>query len=61
MDDLTFSDFTTAEKVRIAALTARIAKRGLADDGTDRVDTSDLRARIERIERQALRRKKTGK
>jgi hypothetical protein len=54
---LSFSDFTTGEKVRIAALTARMAKRGLADDGTDRVDTSDLRRRIERIENQALRRK----
>ncbi|MFJ4692831.1 DUF6257 family protein [Streptomyces sp. NPDC088766] len=57
MDDLTFSDFTTGEKLRVATLTARIAKRGLADDGTDRVDTSDLKRRIERIERDALRRK----
>ena len=61
MDDLTFSDFTTGEKLRVAALTARIAKRGLADDGTDRVDTSDLKRRIERIERDALRRKQQGK
>jgi hypothetical protein len=56
-NSLSFSDFTAGEKVRIAALTARMAKRGLADDGTDRVDTSDLKRRIERIERQALRRK----
>ncbi|MDX3634797.1 DUF6257 family protein [Streptomyces europaeiscabiei] len=54
-DDLKFSDFTTGEKVRIAALTARAAKRGLAGEG---VDISDLTKRIERIERQALRRKK---
>lgn len=56
-NDIKFSDFTAGEKVRIAALTARMAKRGLADDGTDRVDTSDLKRRIERIENQALRRK----
>jgi hypothetical protein len=56
-NDLKFSDFTTGEKVRIAALTARIAKRGLADDGSDRVDTSDLKRRIERIEDTARRRK----
>jgi hypothetical protein len=56
-DDITFADFTIGEKARIAALTARIAKRGLADDGTDRVDTSDLKRRIERIENQARRRK----
>ncbi|MCX5522986.1 DUF6257 family protein [Streptomyces bobili] len=53
-DDLRFSDFTTGEKARIAALTARAAKRGLAGDG---VDISDLTRRIERIENQALRRK----
>lgn len=57
MADIRFSDFTAGEMVRIAALTARMAKRGLADDGTDRVDTSDLKRRIERIENQALRRK----
>jgi hypothetical protein len=56
-NSLSFSDFTAGEKVRIAALTARMAKRGLADDGTDRVDTSDLKRRIEHIEQQALRRK----
>ncbi len=57
-NDLTFSDFTAGEKVRITALTARMAKRGLAGPA---VDLSDLKARIERIERQALRRKQTGK
>jgi hypothetical protein len=53
-DDLKFSDFTTGEKVRVAALVARMAKRGAGGDG---VDISDLTRRIERIERQALRRK----
>ncbi|MFI0533562.1 DUF6257 family protein [Streptomyces scabiei] len=56
-DDLKFSDFTAGEKVRIAALTARAAKRGLADDGTGNVDISDLTRRIERIENAARRRK----
>lgn len=55
--DLRFSDFTTGEKARIAVLLARMGKRGLADDGTGRVDISDLKARVERIERQALKRK----
>lgn len=55
--DLTFSDFTTGEKLRIAGLHARMAKRGLADDGTDRVDLSDLQRKVERIEKTALRRK----
>jgi hypothetical protein len=53
-DDLRFSDFTGGEKVRIAVLTARMAKRGAAGDG---VDISDLQARVERIEKQALKRK----
>lgn len=53
-----FSDFTTGEKLRVAALTARMAKRGLAGDG---VDISDLKRKVERIENQALRRKKNGK
>ncbi|MER5211971.1 DUF6257 family protein [Streptomyces sp. NPDC002838] len=56
-DDLKFSDFTTVEKARLAVLTARAAKRGLADDGTGNVDISDLTRRIERIEKAALRRK----
>lgn len=50
-----FSDFTTGEKVRIAGLVVRMAKRGAGGDG---VDISDLQRRIERIENQALRRKK---
>ncbi|MDX3507350.1 DUF6257 family protein [Streptomyces caniscabiei] len=53
-DDLKFSDFTGGERVRIAVLTARMAKRGAAGDG---VDISDLQRKVERIERQALRRK----
>ncbi|GGK65558.1 DUF6257 family protein [Streptomyces flaveus] len=56
-DDLKFSDFTTGEKVRIGVLIARMGKRGLADDGTGRVDLSDLQRRVTRIENQALRRK----
>ncbi|MFE8944513.1 DUF6257 family protein [Streptomyces sp. NPDC007856] len=56
-DDLKFSDFTTGEKVHIVALTARAAKRGMADDGSGNVDISDLQRRIERIENAALRRK----
>ena len=51
-----FSDFTTSEKLRLAGLAIRMGKRGLAGDG---VDISDLQARAERIERQALRRKNT--
>jgi hypothetical protein len=57
-DDLRFSDFTFGEKASIAALTARMAKRGLADDGTGSVDLSDLQRRVERIENGARRRKK---
>lgn len=56
-NDLKFSDFSVGEKARIGVLLARMTKRGLADDGTGRVDLSDLQARVERIERQALRRK----
>ncbi|MDX3068809.1 DUF6257 family protein [Streptomyces sp. ND04-05B] len=54
-DDLRFGDFTGGEKLRIAVLTARAAKRGLAGDG---VDISDLTRRIERIEKQAAARRK---
>ncbi|WP_181446517.1 DUF6257 family protein [Streptomyces sp. NTH33] len=53
-DDITFRDFTAGEKARIAVLTARMAKRGLAGD---RVDLRDLQRRIERIEDAARRRK----
>lgn len=56
--DLTFSDFTTGEKARIAVLLARMAKRGVADDGTGSVDISDLKRRVERIENTARSRKK---
>lgn len=56
-DDVTFSDFTTGEKARIAGLLARMAKRGLADDGSGNVYTADLKARIERIENEARKRK----
>ncbi|MDV9168753.1 DUF6257 family protein [Streptomyces sp. W16] len=57
-DDLRFSDFTAGEKVRIAFHVARMAKRGMAGPT---VDTSDLKRRIERIEKRAERRKKNGK
>lgn len=53
--DIRFGDFTTSEKLRVIGLTARMAKRGAGGDG---VDISDLKARVERIERQALKRKK---
>ena len=56
-DDLKYSDFTTGEKVRVAGLLARMAKRGLADDGTGNVDLSDLQRRVERIENTARQRK----
>ncbi|MBE4799943.1 DUF6257 family protein [Streptomyces caniscabiei] len=52
--DIRFADFTTTEKLRVVALHARMGKRGLAGDG---VDISDLKRKVERIERQALRRK----
>ncbi|MFF7067324.1 DUF6257 family protein [Streptomyces pseudovenezuelae] len=55
--DISFRDFTTGEKLRLAGLHARMAKRGLADDGTDRVDLSDLKRKVERIEKAAERRK----
>ncbi|MFE7837465.1 DUF6257 family protein [Streptomyces sp. NPDC057474] len=55
--DIAFSDFTTAEKLRVIALTARMAKRGLADDGSGRI-IRDLQQRVEAIESQALKRKK---
>jgi hypothetical protein len=49
-----FSDFTTSEKIRLAALIARAGKRGMAGPT---VDISDLTRRIEAIEKTALRRK----
>lgn len=54
-DDLKFSDFTGGERVRIAVLVARMAKRGAGGDG---VDISDLQRRVIKIEEQAARRKK---
>ncbi|MFI9170495.1 DUF6257 family protein [Streptomyces lincolnensis] len=53
-DDLTFSDFTAGERVRLVALHARMAKRGIAGDT---VDLSDLKRKVERIENGAIRRK----
>jgi len=53
-NDITAADLTFGEKARIGVLVARMAKRGMAGDG---VDLSDLQRRVERIERDALRRK----
>ncbi|MEV5353271.1 DUF6257 family protein [Streptomyces sp. NPDC052693] len=53
-DDLSLGDFTPGEKARLALLTARMAKRGLA--GVD-VNINDLKRKAERIEDQARRRK----
>jgi hypothetical protein len=53
-NDLTAADLTLGEKARIGVLVARMAKRGLAGEG---VDLSDLQRKVERIERQAARRK----
>ncbi|MFF7763148.1 DUF6257 family protein [Streptomyces griseorubiginosus] len=53
-EDINFRDFTTGEKLRVAGLVARMAKRGLAGDT---VDLSDLQRRVERIEKAAERRK----
>ncbi|MEU7384031.1 DUF6257 family protein [Streptomyces sp. NPDC042207] len=55
-DDLQASDFTFGEKARLAGLVARMAKRGIADDGSGRL-LRDLQRRVERIEDQARRRK----
>jgi hypothetical protein len=57
-DDIKWSDFTSGEKARMVGLIARMAKRGLAGPT---VDLSDLQRRVERIEKQAERRKKNGK
>ncbi|NUP42340.1 MAG: hypothetical protein HOY76_36245 [Streptomyces sp.] len=59
-NDVRFSDFTTGEKIRVVGLVARMAKRSIADDGSGRV-LKDLQARVERIEKQAQRRKNGGK
>ncbi|WP_282703231.1 DUF6257 family protein [Streptomyces sp. CC219B] len=55
-DDVRFSDFTTGEKLRVIGLVARMAKRGMADDGSGRV-LKDLQDRVARIEAKAQRRK----
>ncbi|MFJ7238234.1 DUF6257 family protein [Streptomyces olivaceus] len=59
--DLNSSDYTVSEKARLAVLIARMAKRGLADDGTDRVDQSDLQRKFDRIQNQARKRKQQGR
>lgn len=59
-DDLKPSDFTFGEKARLAGLVARMAKRGLADDGSGRI-LQDLQRKVERIENQARRRKQGQK
>ncbi|WP_435215874.1 DUF6257 family protein [Streptomyces sp. bgisy034] len=51
--DITFSDFTPAEKRRVTALTARMA--------LPRANLTRLKKRIEGIENEALRRKTKGK
>jgi hypothetical protein len=48
-DGIKFSDFTPGEKIRVAALTARMA--------TPRADLRQLQRKVEAIENQALRRK----
>ena len=53
-DDLSFRDFTLGEKARVLGLIARMGKRGAAGPN---VDLSDLQKRVERIEKQAERRK----
>lgn len=53
-DDLSFSDFTRGEKLRLVALHARMAKRGIAGPT---VDLSDLQNKVRRIEKQAEKRK----
>lgn len=56
--DLKFSDFTGSEKTRLVLLHARMGWRGLAGE---EVDLSDLKKKVERLEKRAERRKKTGK
>ncbi|WP_406199240.1 DUF6257 family protein [Streptomyces sp. NBC_01017] len=48
-DDIKFSDFTPAEKRRVAALTARMA--------LPRANLTKLRRKVERVEQDALSRK----
>lgn len=49
--DVDFGDFTFGEKLRVAGLVVRMAKRGNAD-------ARDLQRRVERIENDALKRKR---
>ncbi|MEV7613280.1 DUF6257 family protein [Streptomyces sp. NPDC089799] len=53
-DDLRFSDFTTGEKAAIVWNIARMAKRGIA---SETVHLGDLKRKVERIEKKALKRK----
>ncbi|MFE9602013.1 DUF6257 family protein [Streptomyces hokutonensis] len=53
-DDLKFSDFTGGEKASLILLHGRMAKRGMAGPT---VDISDLKKKVERIEKRALKRK----
>lgn len=53
-DDLRLSDFTFGEKAALVLLHARMAKRGLAGPT---VDLSDLKHKVERVEKRALGRK----
>ncbi|MEU9913167.1 DUF6257 family protein [Streptomyces sp. NPDC051001] len=55
-NDVRFSDFTTGEKIHMVSLIARMAKRSLADDGSGKI-LDDLKAKAERIEKKAQRRK----
>lgn len=55
-DDVRFSDFTLGEKLQMVTIVARMAKRGMADDGTGRV-LEDLKRKAARIEQKAQRRK----
>lgn len=59
--DLTPGDYTAGEKARLTWLIARMAKRGIADDGTGNVDQSDLQRKFERIQDQARKRKQQGR
>lgn len=52
-DDIRFSDFTAGEKASIAATVARMAM--------PRADLKKLQRRVERIERQAAKRKQQSK
>ncbi len=57
-DDLKLSDFTGGEKVHLALLHTRMAKRGLAGPT---VYIDDLKNKVKRIEKRALKRKNGSK